>query len=128
MLVVSGRELEVRVVTGLRDYSYIDPGKPSHDTATAHALGNAVATSLFTASYMMRQRDRGAGRPTGFLARVLALTGGGLSLYTAWLGGVLVQEYGEAVKPVMDHPEGFDDEGHGRGRLSPGSPLGTYSV
>lgn len=116
----------VAVVTGLRDYSFIDPGKPSHDTATAHGLGNAVVASLFTASYLLRTRDHAAGRRTGFLTRLLALTGGGLSLYTAWLGGVLVENYGEAVKPVMDAQSGPDDEPHGRARLSPGTPLGTY--
>ena len=112
------------IVTGLRDYSFIDPEKPSHDTATAHALGNAVVTGLITASYVMRTRDHGAGRRTGLGSRLLALAGGGLSVYTAWLGGVLVQEYGEAVKPVMDDQQEHDEE-RGRSRLAPGSPLGT---
>lgn len=113
------------IVTGLRDYSFIDPEKPSHDTATAHGLGNAVVTGLFTASYLIRSRAHGEGRRTGVGSRLLALAGGGLSLYTAWLGGVLVQEYGEAVKPVMDDPRERDLE-YGRNRLSPGTPLGTY--
>jgi len=110
------------IVTGLRDYSYIDRDKPSHDVATTHALGNAVVATLFTASYIMRSRDVEAGRRTGWLARTLALAGGGLSLYTAWLGGVLVEEMGEAVKPVMDD----EDEPQGRERLSSGSPLGLH--
>ncbi len=115
------------IVTGLRDYSHIAPGKPSHDTATAHGLGNAVVASLFTASYILRSRDHGADRRTGFVSRLLALTGGGLSLYTAWLGGVLVEEYGEGVKPVMEDQQSHDDEDkHGRGRLSPRTPLGSY--
>lgn len=117
----------VSVVTGLRDYSYIDPDKPSHDVATAHGLGNAVVGTLFTASYLMRSRDHQRGERPGLLTRALALAGGGLALYTAWLGGVLVENYGEAVKPVMEHQdEGQGHDGaHGRERLAPGSPLGA---
>ncbi len=94
------------VVTGLRDYSFIPPDRqPNHDIATTHALGNAVAGTLFTASYILRARDEQAGRRTCFLARLLGLAGGGLVLYTAWLGGKLVEELGEAVKPVMEQQE-----------------------
>ena len=49
----------------------------------------------------MRTRDRAAGYRTGLVPRLLALGGGALAVYTAWLGGKLVQEYGEAVKPVI---------------------------
>ncbi len=90
-------------VTGLRDYGYIPQDRqPSHDVATTHGLGNAVAGTLFMTSYVLRSRDRAAGYRTGLFPRLLALAGGGLAMYTAWLGGKLVQEYGEAVKPVMD--------------------------
>lgn len=109
------------VVTGLRDYSFIPTDRPSHGVATTHALGNAMVGSLFAASYVLRQRDRSAGRPTCLAARLLGLAGGGLTLYTAWLGGVLVAEYGEGVKPVMEQQ---DEEPHGRERLAPASPLG----
>jgi uncharacterized membrane protein len=90
------------VVTGLRDYSFIPRDRqPNHDIATRHALGNAVAGTLFTASYVLRARAEWAGQPTGVAARLLGLAGGSLMLYTAWLGGKLVEELGEAVKPVM---------------------------
>ena len=94
------------VVTGLRDYSYIPKDRqPNHDIATRHAVGNAVAGSLFAASYFLRARDEQAGRRTCFLARLLGLAGGGIVLYTAWLGGKLVLELGEGVKPVMEQLE-----------------------
>jgi len=93
------------VVTGLRDYSFIPKDRPSHDIATSHGLSNAVVGSLFTASYILRVRERDEGRRPGLATRLLALAGGGLALYTAWLGGVLVEEYGESVKPVMEHAE-----------------------
>jgi uncharacterized membrane protein len=116
------------VVTGLRDYGYISSDRPSHEVATAHALGNAVVGTLFTTSYLLRARDHSAGRRTSLLSRALALAGGGLTLYTAWLGGVLVEEYGEAVKPVMEHQD--HDQGHdeprGRQRLAGDAPLGVH--
>ena len=87
------------VVTGLRDYSFIPKDRqPNHDIATEHAVYNALVGTLFTASYLLRSRDE---RP-GLMARLLGLAGGGLMLYTAWLGGKLVEELGEAVKPVME--------------------------
>jgi uncharacterized membrane protein len=103
------------VLTGVRDYGYIPTDRqPSHSVATTHGLGNAVVGSLFVTSYILRSRDRAAGRRTGPVARLLALTGGALSLYTAWLGGKLVEEYGEAVQPVMEQQQGEDEEGDGR--------------
>jgi uncharacterized membrane protein len=98
------------VLTGLRDYSFIPKERASHDVATRHALGNAVVGSLFAASYVLRVRDHQAGRRPGLLTRLMALAGGGLSLYTAWLGGVLVEEMGEGVKPVMRRLEEKEKE------------------
>lgn len=113
------------VVTGLRDYSYIPTDRPSHSVATAHGLGNAVVGSLFVASYVMRVRAADEGRAPSNLARALALTAGGLSMYTAWLGGKLTLEHGEAVQPVMDRlPE---HEEPGRDRLDPAAPLGRHA-
>jgi uncharacterized membrane protein len=94
------------VLTGLRDYSFIPRDRqPNHDIATRHALGNAVVGTLFTASYFLRARREQAGQRTSFLARLLGLAGGSLMLYTAWLGGKLVEELGEAVKPVMEQQD-----------------------
>ena len=114
------------VVTGLRDYGYIPPDRhPNKDVATTHGLGNAVVGSLFVASYVLRTRDQAEGRRTSAAARLLALAGGALSMYTAWLGGKLVQEYGEAVKPVMErqqHEEGrgrLEQDTEGAGRVGP---------
>jgi uncharacterized membrane protein len=118
------------VVTGLRDYSEIPKERPSHTVATTHGLGNGLAVSLMVASYVMRVKDHAAGRRTGVAARLLALTGGGLSMYTAWLGGKLLEEMGEGVKPVMDRlsreEQAQHEAGsHGRERLDPVSPLGV---
>jgi uncharacterized membrane protein len=115
-------------VTGLRDYSSIPKDRPSHDVATTHGLGNALAASLMAASFVLRVKDHSAGRQTGLAARLLGLTGGGISVYTAWLGGKLVEEMGEAVKPVMDQMEDQQDDKfeRGRERLDPISPMGAH--
>lgn len=103
------------VVTGLHDYSKIPVDRPSHQVATSHALGNSVVASLFVASYVMRSRDYHRGHRASLASRLLALAGGGLSLYTAWLGGKLVEEMGEGVNPMMEHMsrhEHHDGIGH----------------
>ncbi len=116
------------VLTGVRDYGYIPQSRqPNHSVATTHGLGNAVVASLFATSYILRVRDHDAGHRAGPLARLLALTGGALGLYTAWLGGKLVEEYGEVVKPVMEQQE--DEEDHdadARDRLDADAPLGAH--
>jgi uncharacterized membrane protein len=93
------------VLTGLRDYTFIPRERPSHAVATTHATGNAVVGTLFTTSYILRQRACQESRPPSLLARLLCLAGGGIAVYTGWLGGKLVEEYGEGVKPVMDRLE-----------------------
>jgi uncharacterized membrane protein len=98
------------IVTGLRDFSLIPKERPSHEIATRHGIGNAIATSLFTASYLLRRKDSDPGP----LARLFGLAGGGLAIYTAWLGGVLVEEHGEAVKPVMKQQKKQEQESRAR--------------
>jgi uncharacterized membrane protein len=84
------------VVTGLRDYSHIPRERPSHAIATEARAGQQRSSGpLFATSYVLRVRDHKAGPSDSLLARVLGIAGGGLSLYTAWLGGVLVEEHGE---------------------------------
>ncbi len=113
------------VVTGLHDYSKIPVNRPSHDVATAHGLGNAVASSLFVASYVMRMNASARHERPSLASRLLAVAGGSLVMYTAWLGGKLVEEMGEGVYPAMDR---MTKEEKGRGRLSPSSPLGFVGV
>ena len=118
------------VLTGLRDYSHIPRDRESHAVATSHGLFNALASSLMVGSLVLRLREHDKGRKAGVSARLLGLAGGGISLYSAWLGGRLVEEMGEGVKPVQDrHPAGgIEDEGdeHGRARLDPEAPLGVH--
>ena len=114
-------------VTGLHDYSKIPKDRPSHGVATTHGLGNALATSLVAASFVLRVKDHAQGRRPGLATRLLGLSGGGISLYTAWLGGKLVEEMGEGVYPVMDRLAGQEGHGRGRERLDASTPLGVHS-
>ena len=93
-------------VTGFRDYSRIPRERgEAHEVATTHGLGNAVATTMMVGSYILRVRDHANDREAGVSARALALGAGTLTLYTAWLGGKLVQELGEGVKQKITHEE-----------------------
>jgi uncharacterized membrane protein len=88
--------------TGLHDYSYIpEDRQPSRGIATRHGWGNGIATSLFLASYILRRRASKANERPSNLARFLGLAGSGTVAYTGWLGGKLVEEQGEAVKPII---------------------------
>ena len=94
-------------VTGLHDYAKIPNDQPSHETATTHGLGNAVAATLMTGSFILRSLEHERGERPGMAARLLGLSAGGLSLYTAWLGGKLVEEMGEGVNPIMNQRASF---------------------
>jgi uncharacterized membrane protein len=110
-------------VTGLRDYSFIPRDRqPNHDIATTHALGNMAVGTLFATSYILRRTGRARGDSPSLLARGLAICGGALSVYTGWLGGKLVQELGEGVRPVMKRESGSGGKG---GRLAVPAP-GDY--
>ena len=94
-------------VTGMRDYSRIprDRAGHAHRIATQHGLGNMVPTGMMPASFVLRVRDHAANREAGMTSRALALGAGTLTLYTAWLGGKLIQELGEGVKAKVTHEE-----------------------
>lgn len=98
------------ILTGLHDYSYIPRDRPTHDIATSHATCMAIATTLEGASFVLRERSHQAGGGAGWVARALALSGLGAALYGAYLGGVLVEEYGEAVKPVIKRQQKEKEE------------------
>lgn len=89
--------------TGLRDYGKIPRTRqPSHRIATTHGLGNLAVGALFATSYALRLASRRRHERPAIAARLLTLAGAGLATYTGWLGGKLVSELGEAVKPVQD--------------------------
>jgi uncharacterized membrane protein len=115
------------MITGLRDDSFIPRERPSHEVATTHGLGNALASSMMVASSILRVKGHQAGRQSSTASRLLALAGGGITMDTAWLGGKLLEEMGEGVKPVMDQRSAEEDaQAQGRERLDPAAPLGVH--
>ncbi len=92
-------------VTGFRDYSRIPRDQTGHGVATSHGLGNAVATAMMAASFLLRVHDHANDRPASVSSRALALGAGTLTFYTAWLGGKLVEEMGYGVKGKVSQQE-----------------------
>lgn len=79
---------------GVIDWSAIPRNTRARRIGLLHGSGNVLMIVLFAASWFLRRGD--PGNPA-MLAIVLALAGGALSLYTAWLGGELVDRLGVAV-------------------------------
>jgi hypothetical protein len=83
-------------------------------------MGMVTAASLLTTSFILRERSHQAGHGPGWTARALALGGWGIMLAAAQLGGVLVEEHGEGVKPVIQQQA--KEEQERKDALEPGSP------
>ncbi len=88
-------------VTGWHDYVRISQQRPAYEVATTHGLGNVVATTLMAGSFILRGLDHQRGERPSIATRLLGLSAGGLTLYTGWLGGKLVEEMGVGVHPVQ---------------------------
>ena len=101
------------LVTGLVERRSGGVTYRGHESGVAaHVVGALASRGLFAASFLMRLRARSRGERAPALARGLALAGGGLALAHALLTHRLI-EHGH-------------DDGHGRARLDPGSPLGLH--
>ena len=114
------------IITGLHDYGYIPKDRePSRSIATRHGWGNAVATSLFLTSYVLRARASQAKQKPSIFSRLLGLAGSGTVAYTGWLGGKLVEEQGEAVKPIIQQQNEAEKE---RKRTPSGYPTDVAPI
>ena len=89
------------VVTGLLaapfgfiDWLAIPAGTRAKRIGAVHGAGNVLVVLLFAASWWMRGDLPAA--PTS-LALALSLAGGGLALFTGWLGGELVDRLSVGV-------------------------------
>ncbi|MED5622275.1 DUF2231 domain-containing protein [Ideonella sp. BN130291] len=101
MAVVSYWMMAAGVVGGLVaapfgwiDWGAIPKGTRAKSVGLTHGLGNVVVLLLFIGSWFLR---RPAPEAPGMLAHSLAFLGAGLSLFTAWLGGELVDRLGVGV-------------------------------
>lgn len=89
------------VVTGLLaapfgfvDWLAIPSGTRAKRIGGIHGAGNVVVVGLYGVSWLTRMDAPGA--PTT-LAYALAFAGGGLALFTGWLGGELVDRLGVGI-------------------------------
>ena len=91
------------VITGLLaapfgtiDWFAIPSGTRAKRIGAVHGIGNVVVVLLFAVSWLMRADVPAA---PGAVALALSFAGGGLALFTGWLGGELVHRLGIAVDP-----------------------------
>jgi uncharacterized membrane protein len=89
------------VVTGLLaapfgtiDWFAIPSGTRAKRIGAVHGVGNVMVVLLFGVSWLMRGDAPAA---PGGLALALSFAGGGLALFTGWLGGELVDRLGVGV-------------------------------
>ena len=79
---------------GFIDWLAIPSGTRAKRIGAVHGIGNVVVVLLFAGSWLMR-RDAPAAPET--LALLLSFAGGGLALFTGWLGGELVDRLSVGV-------------------------------
>ena len=89
------------VVTGLLaapfgfiDWLAIPAGSRAKRVGALHGVGNVVVVLLYAASWLVR--SNAPATPIA-LAYILAFAGGGLALFTGWLGGELVDRLAVGV-------------------------------
>jgi uncharacterized membrane protein len=86
----------VAAVFGLADWLAIPRRSRAKRIGAVHGLGNVVVVALFAVSWVLRARA-GAWHP-GAWALVFSFAGIVLALFTAWLGGELVERLGVGVE------------------------------
>jgi uncharacterized membrane protein len=85
----------VAAVFGLVDWLGIPGGTRAKRIGAVHGLGNVVVVALFAVSWLIRA-SRDAWDP-GAAALIFSFVGVVLALFTAWLGGELVERLGVGV-------------------------------
>lgn len=81
-------------VFGVIDWSAIPRSTRAKRIGVQHGLGNVLMIALFAVSWLLRRDNPG---DPSTMAVAVSLAGGALSLYTAWLGGELVDRLGVGV-------------------------------
>jgi uncharacterized membrane protein len=81
-------------VPGLIDFLAIPEDTRAKRIGLVHGIGNVAVTGLYAASWLLRRDNP---RTPSRAAIGLAAAGGTLALFTAWLGGELVNRLGVGV-------------------------------
>ena len=84
----------IAAIFGAIDYFAIPNGTRAKRVGTLHGVGNVLVVLLFLGSWFLRWENTTA---PGTLAYLFSLAGAGLSLFTGWLGGELVDRLGVGV-------------------------------
>jgi len=84
----------IAAVFGLIDLLSIPTGTRASRIGIVHGIGNVIVVGLFVASWFLRYYAVDVPPP---LAYVLSFVGIALALFTAWLGGELVDRLGVGV-------------------------------
>ena len=79
---------------GFIDWLAIPNGTRAKRVGALHGVGNVIVVLLYAVSWLIRRDDL---RQPEALAYVLAFLGGGLAMFTGWLGGELVDRLGVGV-------------------------------
>lgn len=80
---------------GLADWLAIPKGTRARRVGAVHGLGNVAVLLLFAASWLLRVDPHGWTPPAAAL--LCGLAGAALAVFTAWLGGELVERLGVGV-------------------------------
>lgn len=79
---------------GFVDWLAIPSGTRAKRVGAIHGIGNVIVVLLYAGSWLIRRDDP---RLPEALAYALAFLGGGLAMFTGWLGGELVDRLGVGV-------------------------------
>jgi uncharacterized membrane protein len=85
----------VAAVPGFVDWWAIPQGTRAKRVGLIHGLGNDAVLVIFGLSWWLRRDTTNHAPET--VAHILSMLGVGLSLFTGWLGGELVERLGMAV-------------------------------
>lgn len=81
---------------GFVDWLAIPPGTRAKRIGALHGMGNVLVLGFFAVSAMLRSAEPENVPLAGY---VISFAGGGVALFTAWLGGELVSRLGVGVYP-----------------------------
>lgn len=119
----------VAAVPGTIDWLAIPRGTRARRIGLIHGVGNVVVVGLFLLSWLLR-REAPSAPPTE--AIVAGLIGAGISVFTGWLGGELVDRLGVGVDDGahLDAPSSLSElpAGSSRGGSRPAMSHGYAGV
>lgn len=108
----------VAAVFGLVDWLAVPAGTRAKRVGALHGLGNVAVVALFAVSWLLRANS--TNWDPGAAALVFSFAGAALALYTAWLGGELVERLAVGVDEGagLDAPSSLSGSARSRARTA----------